>query len=47
MLIANQELLEKKTYGYEERDEENRSEFLEKVKQVKKEKLVYNVSRRL
>ena len=41
MLIENQELLEKKTYGYEERDEEKRSEFLKKVEQVEKEKLVY------
>ena len=41
MLIKNQESLEKKTYGYEERDEEKRSEFLEKLAKISQEKLVY------
>lgn len=41
MLIKNWGLLEKKTYGYEERDEEKRSEFLKKLEKVEKQKLVY------
>ncbi len=41
MLTKNQGLPEKKTYGYEERDEEQRKEFLEKLGKIEKQKLVY------
>lgn len=34
-------LLEKKTYGYRERDEEKRQAFLERLAQLKSEKIVY------
>ena len=41
MLIKNQVLLEKKTDAYEERDEEQRSEFIKKLEKVEQAKLVY------
>jgi transposase len=40
-LVASWELLEKKTYGYEERNEKERTEFLEKLGKVEKNKIIY------
>jgi hypothetical protein len=40
-LVASWELLEKKTYGYEERNEKERTEVLEKLGKVEKNKIIY------
>lgn len=40
-LVGSWELLEKKTYGYEERNEQERTEFLEKLGKVEKNKVIY------
>jgi hypothetical protein len=41
MLVKNSELLEKKTYGYQERDEEKRVEFREKLEKIANNRKIY------
>ena len=41
MLVKNWELLEKKNYGYQERDEEKRGEFREKLEKIANNRKVY------
>ena len=41
MLVKSQGLLAKKTYGYQERNEEERAEFRKKLEEVEDERLVY------
>jgi transposase len=41
MLVKNWELLEKKTYGYQERDEEKRVEFREKLEKIANNRKIY------
>lgn len=41
MLVKNWALLVKKTYGYQERDEERRREFKEKLERIDKRKIIY------
>ena len=41
MLAKNSELLEKKTYGYQERDEEKRVEFREKLEKISNNRKIY------
>ncbi len=41
MLVGSWELPEKKTYGYQERNEEERAKFREKLENIEKSKLVY------
>jgi len=41
MLVKNWELLEKKTYGYQEIDEEKRVEFREKLEEIANNRKIY------
>ena len=41
VMVKNLELLEKKTYGYQERDEEKRVEFREKLEKIANNRKVY------
>ena len=41
VMVKNWELLEKKTYGYQERDEEKREEFREKLEKLANSRKVY------
>jgi len=41
MLVKNSELLEKKTYGYQERDEEKRVKFREKLEKIANNRKIY------
>jgi len=41
MLVGSWGLLEKKTYGYQERNEEERAKFREKLENIEESKLVY------
>lgn len=41
MLVKSEKLQEKKTYGYQERDEEERAKFIEKLGEKEKIKIVY------
>ena len=41
MLVKNWELLEKKTYGYQERDEGKRVKFREKLERIANNRKVY------
>ena len=41
VMVKNWELLEKKTYGYQERDEEKRVEFREKLEKIANNRKIY------